>query len=93
MTAARGKLPVLDGLRGVAAFLVVAAHMQTRFNFHMFFRAYLCVDLFFIMSGMVISRAYGEKLATGQLRYRDFLITRIIRLHPMPLTLSPETPA
>jgi peptidoglycan/LPS O-acetylase OafA/YrhL len=68
----------LDGLRGVAAIMVVLFHARL-FATH----GYLAVDLFFIMSGLVIARAFEQRLAEGQMRFRDFTAQRLVRLYPM----------
>ncbi len=77
---------LLDGLRGVAALLVVCYHLfeafatspvDQRFN-----HGYLAVDFFFLLSGFVIGYAYDERWGRG-LRMRDFIKRRLIRLHPM----------
>lgn len=77
---------LLDGLRGVAALLVVWYHLfeafatspvDQRFN-----HGYLAVDFFFLLSGFVIDYAYDERWGRG-LRMRDFIKRRLIRLHPM----------
>ena len=80
------------GLRGVAALLVVAYHLQFGSWYHlqiedatMFLkRCYLLVDLFFIMSGFIIS--YVNPLVNpGKpvLRFWPFIARRLIRLYPM----------
>ena len=77
---------LLDGLRGVAALLVVWYHLfeafatspvDQRFN-----HGYLAVDFFFLLSGFAIGYAYDERWGRG-LRMRDFIKRRLIRLHPM----------
>lgn len=77
---------LLNGLRGVAALLVVWYHLfeafatspvDQRFN-----HGYLAVDFFFLLSGFVIGYAYDERWGRG-LRMRDFIKRRLIRLHPM----------
>lgn len=79
---------ILDGLRGVAALLVVWYHVHEGFAFagggaitginH----GYLAVDFFFMLSGFVISYAYDDRWAQG-FSLRSFFKRRIIRLHPM----------
>ena len=79
---------LLDGLRGVAALLVVWYHVHEGFAFagggmitginH----GYLAVDFFFMLSGFVISYAYDDRWARG-FSLKDFFKRRIIRLHPM----------
>ena len=80
---------LLDGLRGVAALLVVFYHIFEGFSFAgggtlitVINHGYLAVDFFFILSGFVISYAYddrwGKTMTTG-----NFFKRRLIRLHPM----------
>lgn len=79
---------LLDGLRGVAAMLVVWYHVFEGFQFagnkpviDFINHGYLAVD-FFMLSGFVIGYAYddrwGKSLTTG-----GFFRRRLIRLHPM----------
>lgn len=81
--------PLLDGLRGVAALLVVWYHIFEGYQFagqkaiiDFANHGYLAVDFFFILSGFVIGYAYdsrwGKTLSLG-----GFFRRRIIRLHPM----------
>lgn len=50
-----------------------------------FHHAYLAVDLFFMLSGFVISHAYDIKLVSNVMSFWSFLLTRIIRLYPLYL--------
>jgi Predicted acyltransferases len=77
---------ILDGLRGVAAVVVVLFHV---FEVHshgdhskqIINHGYLAVDFFFMLSGYVISYAYDDRWSRMSLK--DFFKRRIIRLHPM----------
>lgn len=80
---------LLDGLRGVAALLVVWYHVFEGFQFagnkpviDFINHGYLAVDFFFILSGFVVGYAYdnrwGKTLTTG-----GFFRRRLIRLQPM----------
>jgi len=79
---------VLDGLRGVAAILVVVFHLsevlaQGDPARNVLPHGALAVDLFFGLSGFVIGFAYDGRwgnMTTGQ-----FLLRRLIRLHPLVL--------
>lgn len=79
---------LLDGLRGVAALLVVWYHVFEGFSFagntliEHINHGYLAVDFFFILSGFVISYAYDDRWTKG-FTMRQFFIRRLIRLHPM----------
>lgn len=77
---------VLDGLRGTAALLVVAFHIQgitVLFDAKrlMLPHAYLAVDFFFALSGFVVGYAYDERW--GTMTTRQFLVQRLLRLHPL----------
>ncbi|NOS91253.1 MAG: acyltransferase [Cyclobacteriaceae bacterium] len=76
---------ILDGLRGVAALLVVAFHVfETHATSHadqLINHGYLAVDFFFLLSGFVIGYAYDAQWTT--MSVTDFFKRRLIRLQPM----------
>lgn len=84
---------LLDGLRGVAALLVVIYHIFEGFSFAeatdgagsglitTLNHGHIAVDFFFILSGFVISYAYDDRWST--MRLGSFFKRRLIRLHPM----------
>ena len=75
----------LDSLRGIAALAVAVFHIQARDGFTTlpFFRASnQFVDFFFVLSGFVIARAYGDRLAAG-FPIRTFLWLRLGRVWPL----------
>lgn len=77
---------ILDGLRGVAAVIVVLfhileAHALGNRTEQIINHGYLAVDFFFLLSGFVISYAYDDRW--GKMTLKDFFLRRIIRLHPM----------
>ncbi|MEG1738590.1 MAG: acyltransferase [Odoribacter sp.] len=76
---------LLDGLRGVAAVMVVCFHLFEAFaTSHLdqqINHGYLAVDFFFILSGFVIGYAYDDRW--GTMKTKDFIKRRIIRLQPM----------
>jgi len=77
----------LEGLRGVAALLVVFHHMGYAPPHPLLGNAYLCVDLFFVLSGFVICRAYGAQLSSPT-QVRTFVIRRFGRLWPVHIATS-----
>lgn len=74
----------LDVLRGFAAICVVAFHMQGDFLPITVAGGYLAVDLFFIMSGVVLSHAYEARFRAG-MGTVEFMRLRLIRLYPLYL--------
>ena len=77
------RFSTLDGLRGVAAIAVVLFHLRDRARLSgLVPHAYLAVDFFFVLSGFVVSQAYGEKLAQGMSAGR-FMAIRMVRLYPL----------
>ena len=84
MAAKHQTFPFLDGMRGVAALVVVFVHMHDGFGLPLFASGYLAVDLFFVLSGFVLENAYGQKLRGGW-PWLEFAKTRLIRLWPLYL--------
>jgi peptidoglycan/LPS O-acetylase OafA/YrhL len=74
----------LDGMRGVAALIVVERHRPEMFFGTPAHGGHLSVDLFFILSGFVIAHAYGQRLRDG-LGLGRFMLARVIRLYPLYL--------
>ena len=80
---------ILDGLRGVAALLVVLFHVFECFDWSPAPHGYLAVDFFFVLSGFVIGYAYDDRWKPAgetkrpRLTMGGFFIRRLIRLHPM----------
>jgi peptidoglycan/LPS O-acetylase OafA/YrhL len=76
---------LLDGLRGVAAIMVIWYHIFEAFATSPydqgFNHGYLAVDFFFILSGFVVGYAYDDRW--GKMRVKDFFRRRLIRLQPM----------
>ena len=84
---------LLDGLRGVAAILVVFYHIFEGFSFAELTNGvgsglittlnhgHIAVDFFFILSGFVISYAYDNRWQ--EMNTWQFFKRRLIRLHPM----------
>ena len=79
---------LLDGLRGVAALMVIWYHVFEGYAFaggttiDTFNHGYLAVDFFFILSGFVIGYAYDDRWGKN-FTMKDFIKRRLIRLHPM----------
>lgn len=78
------RLHLLDGMRGLAAFAVIVDHVPSEPLMAVLPGRYLAVDFFFVLSGLVLARAYGESLSAPGGVSR-FLKLRLIRLYPMYL--------
>lgn len=95
----RPRYDILDGLRGVAALMVLLYHV---FNdaksffvwptpVNEFYHGFLGVDFFFILSGFVMGYAYDNRLTPNpssvgegkRMTFWGFVKRRLIRLHPM----------
>ena len=84
---------LLDGLRGVAALLVLWYHIFEGFAFAQatngagdglittLNHGHIAVDFFFMLSGFVISYAYDDRWS--KMSIGGFFKRRLIRLHPM----------
>ena len=76
---------ILDGLRGLAAVVVVIFHFMeiaiADYNKNFIAHGYLAVDFFFCLSGFVITYAYDNRLAGMGLK--SFIKLRLIRLQPL----------
>lgn len=77
--------PILDGLRGVAALMVVTFHIfEAHATSHLdqiINHGYLAVDFFFLLSGFVIGYAYDDRW--DKMGIGNFFKRRLIRLQPM----------
>lgn len=87
-TDTKAHYALLDGLRGVAALMVIWYHVFEGYAFagggliETINHGYLAVDFFFILSGFVIGYAYDDRWGKG-LTMKNFFKRRLIRLHPM----------
>lgn len=88
ITEERPRYELLDGLRGVAALMVIFYHVgecfATSARDQWINHGYLAVDFFFVLSGFVIGYAYDGRWEKG-LTTGGFLLRRVIRLQPMVL--------
>lgn len=81
--------PHLDSLRVIAAYGIVTLHFREFFNFGQQRQTFLdqtqglssFVDLFFVISGIVLSYVYLDNFTSGS--FRGFIVRRFARLAPM----------
>lgn len=83
--ASKPRYGVLDGLRGVAALMVVIFHCFETYSWQtgtqIVNHGYLAVDFFFMLSGFVIGYAYDDRW--NKMSISGFFKRRLVRLHPM----------
>lgn len=83
----------LDFLRFAAAGLVVLYHYQSEGPFPLerlspiFLRGYLVTDLFLILSGYVLGRAYSRQVAARTISDGQFLLRRVLRIWPAHIAM------
>ena len=78
--ASKPRYEILDGLRGVAAVVILVYHLFEACG-TVLGHAYLGVDFFFALSGFVIGYAYDDRW--DRMSVGDFFKRRLVRLHPM----------
>ena len=77
---------VLDGLRGVAALLVVLFHAERDGSpFYKLDPLFLMVDFFFVLSGFVLAPGLPSKVSSFGRDAASFVIRRVSRLWPVAL--------
>ena len=75
--------PEIDGLRALAVSLVILCHLQiTGFS-----GGYIGVDIFFVISGFLITNLLINEYQTGAISFRNFYLRRVKRIVPMALTV------
>jgi len=72
MRSNREELPGLTGLRGLAAMSVLGFHFCWGFTY-----GYLGVDVFFVLSGFILTYVYRDGVSAG-----SFLWARVARTIP-----------
>lgn len=68
----------IDGLRAIAVLLVVANHAK----YSLFAGGFIGVDIFFVISGYLITRLLVKSVAEQRFSFTDFYIRRIRRILP-----------
>jgi peptidoglycan/LPS O-acetylase OafA/YrhL len=80
---AAGYFPALEGLRAIAALLVVFHHARTDWLWG-WLEGWNGVTLFFVLSGFLITTlALREEETLGALRWRAFVVRRVFRIVPI----------
>jgi peptidoglycan/LPS O-acetylase OafA/YrhL len=79
----------LDGLRGLAAFGVMLIHIpwpNHLSELHAVKKVFLLVDLFFVLSGFVLTMVYHDEIESPD-QLRRFLTLRLFRIYPLHLAV------
>jgi peptidoglycan/LPS O-acetylase OafA/YrhL len=80
----------LTAMRFFAAMWVVAFHYTPILGFGMpavIAKGYLGVELFFVLSGFILSHVYMLRFGEGRFVYSDFLWARLARVYPVHLAI------
>src|ERR1700760_5040807 len=83
-TAADGYLPFIDGVRGVAVLGIIGFHA----NLAGLTGGYVGVDIFFVLSGFLISRLIESRLQVRAFSFARFYERRARRLLPALIVTS-----
>lgn len=88
-SAAPADLKALTSLRFLAAAWVVMfaawPHIDTALSLPLAGKGYLGVEVFFILSGFILSHVYLQAFGEGSYRWKGFLWARIARVYPLHL--------
>ena len=71
--------PDIDGLRAIAVLLVILYHA----NFSFFTGGFIGVDVFFVISGFLITAIVSGDIQSGTFTYKNFYLRRIRRIIPV----------
>jgi peptidoglycan/LPS O-acetylase OafA/YrhL len=85
------KIDTLDGLRGYAALLVLWAHFPIMGSLSKYshvissytFAGYIGVDVFFALSGFLITRILLKEKESNDLSFKRFYLKRCLRIFPI----------
>jgi len=73
----------IQSLRGISMMMTFLFHL----NQEIFSHAYLGAEVFFVISGFVITKIIYERSADGTFAFKNFLISRFLRLIPAIFTM------
>ncbi|MBP2159034.1 MULTISPECIES: acyltransferase [Asticcacaulis] len=83
-------LKPLTSLRFFAAMWVVAFHFWPNLGVAMpavVGKGYLGVELFFVLSGFILSHVYLERFRDGSFHYGEFIWARLARIYPVHISI------
>lgn len=71
--------PDIDGMRAIAVLLVILFHA----NFQLFSGGYIGVDVFFVLSGYLITLTIDKEMSENRFSFQQFYLRRIRRIIPV----------
>jgi len=71
--------PDIDGMRAIAVLLVILFHA----NFSFFSGGYIGVDVFFVLSGYLITLTIDKEMSENRFSFQQFYLRRIRRIIPV----------
>lgn len=86
-------LPSLTSIRWFLALGVVLFHYQLNMlapdaaGWGLIERARLAVDVFFVLSGLVLAHVYSRQVEQGRYSHRRFLVARFARIYPAHIAM------
>ena len=82
--------PEIDGLRAIAVGLVIIYHAEISYNnFNLFKGGFIGVDIFFVISGYLItSIIFKELITTNSFSFKFFYERRVRRILPVLIFIS-----
>ena len=76
--------PEIDGLRFIAVFIVIIYHIRLNLlDTNIFAGGFVGVDIFFVISGYLITSLIIEDIQKNQFSVIDFFVRRIRRIIPL----------
>jgi peptidoglycan/LPS O-acetylase OafA/YrhL len=79
--------PDIDGLRAIAVLMVLACHLETSY----LIGGFVGVDIFFVISGYLISKILLKELEQGRFSIAAFYVRRVRRIAPALIALLAAT--
>jgi len=79
--------PEIDGLRTIAVFAVILFHLNSNF----LIGGYYGVDVFFVISGYLITGILTKSIESGSFKMSDFWLRRVRRIFPILLVVTITT--
>ncbi|MFD0795853.1 acyltransferase family protein [Maribacter chungangensis] len=73
----------IDGLRAIAVLVVIFCHL----GIYSFKGGFLGVDIFFVISGFLITYNITQKLSEGRFSFKSFYLNRIKRIAPVLIVI------